>query len=63
MYPDFSYLFHDLFGTKVDNWAAIIKTFGFFLALAFIVACIVVSAELKRKEKEEKGRETNEGRI
>ncbi|MEM7102458.1 MAG: prolipoprotein diacylglyceryl transferase family protein [Bacteroidota bacterium] len=52
MYPDFSYLFHDFFGSEIGNWASIIKTFGFFLALAFIVAGIIVSAELKRKEDE-----------
>jgi prolipoprotein diacylglyceryl transferase len=49
MYPDLSYLFHALFGTPVDNWLSIFKTFGFFLAIAFLVAAFVFYLELKRK--------------
>ncbi len=52
MYPDFSYLFHDLFGTDPDNWTAVFKTFGFFLFLAFIAGGYVLSLELRRKEKQ-----------
>ena len=52
MYPDFSYIFHDLFGTSVDNWTALIKTFGFFLALAFLTAAYLLYLELKRKAAE-----------
>ncbi|MEM9527231.1 MAG: hypothetical protein AAGA31_11515 [Bacteroidota bacterium] len=51
MYPDLSYLFHDLFGTAQDNWLSIFKTFGFFLLLAFIVAARILKVELKRREK------------
>ena len=36
MYPDLSYLFHDLFGTPADNWLSIFKTFGLLLVLAII---------------------------
>lgn len=50
MYPDLSYLFHDLFGTPVNNWLSLIKTFGFMLALAFLAASYVFGLELKRKE-------------
>lgn len=52
MYPDLSYLFHDLFGTDLDNWTSIFKTFGLMLALAFIACAVYVRAELKRKEEE-----------
>lgn len=52
MYPDLSYLFHDLFGTDVDNWTSIFKTFGLLLACAFVGAGWVLRAELKRHEEE-----------
>ncbi|MEM6726847.1 MAG: prolipoprotein diacylglyceryl transferase family protein, partial [Bacteroidota bacterium] len=52
MYPDFSYLFNDLFGTEVGNWLALIKTFGFFLAMAFIFSGFLIAKEFKRKEEE-----------
>lgn len=51
MYPDLSYLFHDLLGTAQDNWLSIFKTFGFFLLLAFIVAARLLKWELERREK------------
>lgn len=52
MYPDLSYLLHDIFGTDVDNWTSIFKTFGLMLALTFVVSYWYVRAELKRKEEE-----------
>jgi phosphatidylglycerol---prolipoprotein diacylglyceryl transferase len=52
MYPDLSYLFHDIFGTEVDNALSIVKMFGFMLALAFLASAYVFSLELKRKERE-----------
>lgn len=52
MYPDLSYLFHDLFGTEPDNWLSVFKTFGVFLILAFIASAYVLRAELIRKERE-----------
>lgn len=52
MYPDLSYLFHDLFNTPYDNWTSVFKTFGLLLAIAFVAAAYVVYIELKRKEKE-----------
>ncbi|TXF89579.1 prolipoprotein diacylglyceryl transferase [Neolewinella aurantiaca] len=51
MYPDLSYLFHDLIGTDRDNWLSLFKTFGFFLLLAFIVAASLLKWELQRREK------------
>ena len=50
MYPDLSYIFHDLFGTNVDNWTSIFKTFGLFLALTFLVATFILSKEIRRME-------------
>jgi phosphatidylglycerol:prolipoprotein diacylglycerol transferase len=52
MYPDLSYLLHDLIGTQPDNAMSMLKTFGFFLAIAFIVSAVVFQIELKRKARE-----------
>ena len=49
MYPDLSYVFHDLFGTELDNWASIFKTFGLFLVFAILSAAFLLFKELKRK--------------
>lgn len=48
MYPDLSYLFHDLFGTPLDNWLSVFKTFGLFLAMAILLAALLLKVELKR---------------
>ncbi len=50
MYPNLYYVFKDWFGVE---WKAlgILNTFGLMVAVAFIVAAIVISSELKRKEK------------
>lgn len=50
MYPNLYYVFKDWFGVK---WQALsfLNTFGLFVAIAFIVAAVVLSSELKRKEK------------
>lgn len=50
MYPDLSYLFHDLFNTDVDNWTSIFKSFGLCLGMAFLACGFLVKAELKRIE-------------
>lgn len=52
MYPDLSYLFHDLLGTAPDNWLSIFKTFGFFLAISFLLSAMVFGIELRRKARE-----------
>ncbi len=51
MYPDFQYLLEALFHHSMPGWLSIFKTFGFFVALAFIAAARVLTAELQRKEK------------
>jgi phosphatidylglycerol:prolipoprotein diacylglycerol transferase len=49
MYPDLSYLFHDLFGTAVDNWLSIFKTFGLMVALAVLTAAWFLRRDLRRR--------------
>lgn len=51
MYPNLYYAFKDLFG--VDwKFLRFVNSFGFFVALAFIIAAMVLASELKRKGKE-----------
>ena len=50
MYPDLSYLFHDLFGTPPDNWTSLFKTFGLLLLLAFLSAAALLRSELRRRQ-------------
>jgi phosphatidylglycerol---prolipoprotein diacylglyceryl transferase len=51
MYPNLYYVFKDWFGVE---WKAlgILNTFGLMVAVAFVVAAVVLAAELKRKEKQ-----------
>lgn len=48
MYPDFHYLLKSLLNIDIPV-LSLIKTFGFFVALAFIAAYRITYAELKRK--------------
>jgi phosphatidylglycerol:prolipoprotein diacylglycerol transferase len=50
MYPNLYYAFRDLFGAEV-KWLRFVNSFGFFVALAFLVAAWVLTLELKRKER------------
>ena len=50
MFPDFQYLLQGLLGIPVPAWLGIFKTFGLFVAMAFIAAAKVATSELKRKE-------------
>jgi phosphatidylglycerol---prolipoprotein diacylglyceryl transferase len=50
MYPNLYYVFKDWFGIEWQ-WLKILNTFGLFVAIAFMVAAIVINAELKRREK------------
>jgi phosphatidylglycerol---prolipoprotein diacylglyceryl transferase len=51
MYPNLYYAFKDLFGVE---WKALrfVNSFGFFVAIAFIVAAIILANELRRKSKQ-----------
>jgi phosphatidylglycerol---prolipoprotein diacylglyceryl transferase len=51
MYPNLYYAFKDIFGVEW-NWLRIFNSFGFFVALAFIAAAVVLTKELRRKEQE-----------
>ena len=50
MYPNLYYVFKDWFGVE---WKVlgILNTFGLMVAVSFVIAAIVLSKELKRKEK------------
>lgn len=52
MYPDLSYIMHALIGTAQGNAFSVVKTFGLFLALVFIVSGFLFNKDLKRKERE-----------
>jgi len=49
MYPNISFFLQDVFGVNIP---LPIQTFGFFVALAFILSSWTLKLELKRKEKE-----------
>ena len=51
MYPNLYYAFKDLFGVE---WKSLrfVNSFGFFVAIAFILAAIILVAELRRKSKQ-----------
>jgi phosphatidylglycerol:prolipoprotein diacylglycerol transferase len=50
MYPNLYYVFKDWFGVEW-NGLMVLNTFGLMVAVAFIAAAIVLTSELKRKEK------------
>ena len=51
MYPNLYYIFKDWFGVEWHG-LSFLNTFGLMVAIAFVVAAIVLSSELKRKEKQ-----------
>lgn len=51
MYPNLYFAFKDLFGVEW-SFLRFVNSFGFFVAIAFIVSAIVLAAELKRKSSE-----------
>lgn len=51
MYPNLYYFFKEVFGVEWE-WARFLNSFGFFVALAFIAAAIVLAKGLERKEKQ-----------
>jgi phosphatidylglycerol---prolipoprotein diacylglyceryl transferase len=50
MYPNLYYFFKDVLGVEWE-WARFLNSFGFFVALAFIVAAFVLTRGLQLKEK------------
>jgi phosphatidylglycerol:prolipoprotein diacylglycerol transferase len=51
MYPDFQHLFEGIFKADGPSFLAAIKTFGFFVAIAFLAGAWILSRELRRKER------------
>jgi phosphatidylglycerol---prolipoprotein diacylglyceryl transferase len=51
MYPNLYYAFKDLFGVEW-SFLRFVNSFGFFVAIAFIVAAILLSRELRRKSRQ-----------
>lgn len=51
MYPNLYYVFEDFFGVKI-GFLRFINSFGFFVAIAFLVAAALLSKELRRKGSE-----------
>jgi prolipoprotein diacylglyceryl transferase len=51
MYPNFYYIFKDWFGIELP-FLHIINSFGFFVAVSFVLAGLLMQIELKRKYKD-----------
>lgn len=50
MYPNFYFIFKDWFGLELPG-LKLVNSFGFFVAISFVAANLVMTAELKRKFK------------
>ncbi len=51
MYPNLYFAFKDLFGVEW-KFLRFVNSFGFFVAIAFIVAAILLASELRRKSRQ-----------
>lgn len=51
MYPNLYFAFKDLFGVEW-RFLRFVNSFGFFVAISFILAAIILAAELKRKSRQ-----------
>lgn len=51
MYPNLYYAFKDLFGVEWP-FLRFVNSFGFFVAIAFIISAVVLANELRRKSKQ-----------
>ncbi|MFT3844410.1 MAG: prolipoprotein diacylglyceryl transferase [Lacibacter sp.] len=51
MYPNLYYFFREVFGSA-PAWLKFLNSFGFFVAIAFIAAAIVLTKGLQRREKQ-----------
>ena len=53
MYPNLYYAFRDLFGVG-EGWKFLhfVNSFGFFVALSFVAAAVILTSELRRKSKQ-----------
>jgi prolipoprotein diacylglyceryl transferase len=51
MYPNLYYAFRDIFGVEW-KFLRFVNSFGFFVAIAFIIAAVILSRELRRKSRQ-----------
>ncbi len=51
MYPNLYYAFKDIFGIEISG-LKLVNTFGFFVAISFIVCAWVLTLELRRKQQQ-----------
>ena len=51
MYPNLYFAFKDLFGLDLP-FLRFVNSFGFFVAIAFILSAVILAAELRRKSKQ-----------
>jgi len=51
MYPNLYYAFKDLFGVEW-TFLRFVNSFGFFVAIGFIISALVLASELRRKSKQ-----------
>jgi phosphatidylglycerol:prolipoprotein diacylglycerol transferase len=51
MYPNLYYAFKDIFGVEW-SWLKLVNSFGFFVAIAFIICAWVLTLELRRKQQQ-----------
>ncbi|MDP1973897.1 MAG: diacylglyceryl transferase, partial [Sediminibacterium sp.] len=49
MYPNLYYAFKDLFGIEI-NGLKLVNSFGFFVALSFILSAWILTVEFRRKQ-------------
>jgi len=52
MYPNLYYFLKETLGIEPWGFTQFINSFGFFVALSFLLAAFLLSQELKRKESE-----------
>ncbi|WP_336514292.1 prolipoprotein diacylglyceryl transferase [Pollutibacter soli] len=52
MYPNLYYFLKETFNITPWNFTQYINSFGFFVAIAFVVSALMLTSELKRKEKQ-----------
>lgn len=51
MYPNLYFFLKDVFGIQPWAWTKFVNSFGFFVAIAFVVSAIVLTTQIKRKER------------